>query len=113
MFQILFHKSELALRLERQRLSVELIPLPDLWRTGHGNHKVDRLFAISPGFIEITSQSMDTSGHCCVETSWADALAWVTSFKLTPFIFQRNDLIPAIQAKGTLALQPNRSGLLS
>jgi hypothetical protein len=40
-FQILFDKSELALRLERQRLSVELIPLPDLWRARHGNHKID------------------------------------------------------------------------
>lgn len=29
-FQILFDKGELALSLERQRLSVELIPLPDL-----------------------------------------------------------------------------------
>ena len=45
-FQILFDKSELALGLERQGLSVELIPLPDLWRSGHGNHVIDRLFTI-------------------------------------------------------------------
>ena len=41
MFQILFDKGELALRLERQGLSVKLIPLPDLWRSGHGNHEID------------------------------------------------------------------------
>jgi hypothetical protein len=41
MFQILFDKGELALRLQRQRLSVELVPLPDLWRARHGNHIVD------------------------------------------------------------------------
>ena len=41
MFQILFDKGELALRLERQGLSVKLIPLPDLWQSGHGNHEID------------------------------------------------------------------------
>ena len=41
MFQILFDKGELALRLQRQRLSVELVPLPDLWRAGHGYHEID------------------------------------------------------------------------
>ena len=41
MFQIVFDKSELALGLERQRLSVELVPLPDLGRAGHRNHKID------------------------------------------------------------------------
>ena len=60
-FQILFDKSELALRLERQGLSVELIPLPDLVRSGHGNHKIDRLFAIGPGFLEVPSQGVNAT----------------------------------------------------
>src|SRR6185295_16707492 len=111
-FQISFDKSELALRLERQGLSVKLVPLPDLWRTRHGNHEIDRLFPVSLGFIQIASQCMDASTQCGAETGRADALARVTPFKIAPFLFQCDDFIPAVKAKSTLALKPTRGGLL-
>jgi hypothetical protein len=87
MFQILFDKGELALRLKRQRLSVELISLPNLRRSGHGNHVIDGLFAIGSGFIEIPAQCMHTSTQCSTETGWANAPTRVTPFELAPFLF--------------------------
>ena len=58
-FQILFDEGELALCLQRQGLSVELIPLPDLGRAGHGNHIIDRLFPVGFGCLEIAAQGID------------------------------------------------------
>ena len=113
MFQVLFDKGELALGLEWQRLSVELIPLPELWRSGHGNHEIDRLLAIGSGCIEIPTQRMDASAQGRVETGGSDALTGKPPFEIAPFIFQREHLIPAIQAEGTLALQTDRGGLLA
>src|SRR5215211_3739093 len=94
MFQILFDKGELALGLERQGLSVELVPLPDLWRSGHGNHEIDRLFAIGFGSSVIASQGIDTSAQCRVKTGRADSLTRVATLELTPFVFQRQNVIP-------------------
>jgi hypothetical protein len=56
---------------------------------------------------------MDASAQGSAETGWSDALTGKTPFEIAPFVFQRDDLIPAIQAEGTLALQTDRGGLLA
>jgi hypothetical protein len=50
---------ELALSLQRQGVSIELIALPLFRLSGHRDHVIEGLFGIGSGFLRVATQRVD------------------------------------------------------
>ncbi len=58
--EILMEKGELALCLQGQSVSVELVALPIVQQAGHGDHVIVRLFPVGIGSLQVATQRVDT-----------------------------------------------------
>lgn len=93
---ILPDEGELALCLQRQRLSIKLISLPFFRLAGHGDHVVVRFFPVGLGLLPVATQRVDARAQRDGKSGRSDALACVAPFEPAPFLLQLDYLIPPI-----------------
>ena len=96
-FQVLFHESELAPCLERQRPSVKLIALPLVGLTGHTDHIVVRFLRVRLGSLRVATQRVDTRAERDKESGLAHALTGIAPLQVAPAFLKREDLVPPVE----------------
>src|SRR3990170_2604794 len=82
---VLGDQGELALCLHGQGVSIKLVPLPLIRLTGHGDHVIERLFAVGVRSFQVTTQRVDTRAQRDEKSGCPDSFARVAPFELAPF----------------------------
>ena len=104
--QPVFYLGELALCLERQGVSIELVALPFFRLAGHGDHIIYRFRAVALGRIRVATQRVDTGAQRREKSGFTDAFTRVLQLQISPLLFNMQDILPTIHPEQALCHKP-------
>lgn len=104
--QPVFYLGELALCLERQGVSIELVALPFLRLARHRNHVCKGFCAVVFCLFCIATQRVDTGAERHEKSGFPDAFACVAHVEIAPAFFNFQHIIPTIHPEQALCHKP-------